>query len=120
MTSQGVIRAAETTGSGGGSAAAERGQTAHELRRTLGVRLEIVVAGGVDTPATALTVLEAGDDAVGYFIAFITRGPAFPGSAVRGSMRSTGAGSDALPISAHAPEPRTRSGGWVPSSPSRH
>jgi dihydroorotate dehydrogenase len=58
---------------------AERGQTVHELRRTLGVRLGIVATGGVDTPAKALAVLEAGADAVGCFTAFITRGPAFPG-----------------------------------------
>jgi dihydroorotate dehydrogenase len=50
-----------------------------ELRGTVGSRMGIIATGGVDTPAKALAVLEAGADAVGCFTAFITRGPAFPG-----------------------------------------
>ena len=49
-----------------------------ELRGTVGSRLGIIATGGVDTPAKALALLEAGADAVGCFTAFITRGPAFP------------------------------------------
>jgi dihydroorotate dehydrogenase len=53
-------------------------ETVRELRRTVGTRMGIIATGGVDTPAKALGVLEAGADAVGCFTAFITRGPSFP------------------------------------------
>lgn len=49
-----------------------------ELRQALGPRLGLIATGGVDTPARALAALEAGADAVSYFTAFVTRGPALP------------------------------------------
>ena len=48
------------------------------LRRILGPRLALVATGGIDSPDRALAALEAGADAVGYFTAFITRGPTLP------------------------------------------
>jgi len=49
--------------------------TIRELRQTAGPRLDLIATGGIDSPAKALAVLEAGADALGYFAAFITRGP---------------------------------------------
>ncbi|MBI2217896.1 MAG: hypothetical protein HYU51_11405 [Candidatus Rokubacteria bacterium] len=37
--------------------------------------LEIIATGGVDSPAKAIALLDAGARAVGYFTGFITRGP---------------------------------------------
>jgi dihydroorotate dehydrogenase subfamily 1 len=53
-------------------------ETVRELRQTAGARLGVIATGGIDTPAKALSALEAGADAVGCFTAFITRGPTFP------------------------------------------
>jgi dihydroorotate dehydrogenase len=53
-------------------------ETIRDLRRTVGPKKGLIATGGVDSPAKALTALEAGADAVGCFTAFITRGPAFP------------------------------------------
>lgn len=52
--------------------------TIRELRRTLGPRPGLIATGGIDTPAKAVAVMEAGADAIGYFTAFITRGPTLP------------------------------------------
>jgi dihydroorotate dehydrogenase (NAD+) catalytic subunit len=52
--------------------------TLANLRRTrarFGRALEIVATGGVDTPDKALALLREGATAVGYFTAFVTRGP---------------------------------------------
>jgi dihydroorotate dehydrogenase len=52
--------------------------TLDNLRRTrarFGDALEIIATGGVDTPAKALTLIEAGATACGYFTGFVTRGP---------------------------------------------
>ena len=48
------------------------------MRRTrarFGAALEIIGTGGVDAPAKAQALLDAGANAVGYFTGFITRGP---------------------------------------------
>lgn len=52
--------------------------TLDNLRRTrkrFGDALEIIATGGVDSPDKAATLLAEGARAVGYFTAFITRGP---------------------------------------------
>jgi dihydroorotate dehydrogenase len=52
--------------------------TLANLRRTrarFGADLDIIATGGVDSPESALALLRAGATAVGYFTAFITRGP---------------------------------------------
>jgi dihydroorotate dehydrogenase len=52
--------------------------TLANLRRTrarFGDALDIVATGGVDTPDKAAQLLDAGATAVGYFTAFVTRGP---------------------------------------------
>jgi dihydroorotate dehydrogenase len=52
--------------------------TLDHLRRTrarFGADLEIVATGGVDSPDKALTLMREGATAVGYFTAFVTRGP---------------------------------------------
>lgn len=52
--------------------------TLEHLRRTrtrFGTQLEIIATGGVDTPDKAITLLDEGANAVGYFTGFITRGP---------------------------------------------
>jgi dihydroorotate dehydrogenase len=43
--------------------------------RAFGDRLQLIATGGVDAPDKALTLLDAGATAVGYFTGFITRGP---------------------------------------------
>jgi dihydroorotate dehydrogenase len=47
-----------------------------ELRKTLGPDRILIATGGIDSPARALAALEAGADAVSYFTAFVTQGPA--------------------------------------------
>jgi dihydroorotate dehydrogenase len=52
--------------------------TLDNVRRTrarFGDALDIIGTGGVDAPEKALALLRAGATAVGYFTAFITRGP---------------------------------------------
>lgn len=52
--------------------------TLANLRRTrgrFGDALEIIATGGVDSAEKALTLLDEGANAVGYFTGFITRGP---------------------------------------------
>lgn len=49
--------------------------TVRRLRRTFGPGFSLIATGGIDSPGKALQALEAGADAVGYFTAFITRGP---------------------------------------------
>jgi dihydroorotate dehydrogenase len=52
--------------------------TRENLRRTrarFGSAIEIIATGGVDTPDKALALLREGATAVGYFTAFVTRGP---------------------------------------------
>jgi dihydroorotate dehydrogenase len=53
-------------------------RTIGDLRRLAGPRLALVATGGIDTPAKAVTAIEAGADAVSYFTAFVTRGPTLP------------------------------------------
>lgn len=50
--------------------------TIRNLRRTVGPDLGLIATGGIDSPAKALAAIEAGADAVAYFAAFITQGPA--------------------------------------------
>jgi dihydroorotate dehydrogenase len=53
--------------------------TLDNVRRTrarFGAGLDVIATGGVDAPDKALALLEAGATAVGYFTAFVTRGPA--------------------------------------------
>src|SRR5262249_49394268 len=45
------------------------------LRARFGDALEIIATGGIDSPAKALAVLDAGARACAYFSAFVTRGP---------------------------------------------
>ncbi len=52
--------------------------TIRELRRAVGPQIGLIATGGIDAPAKALAAIEAGADAVGYFTAFITRGPTLP------------------------------------------
>lgn len=52
--------------------------TLEHLRRTrarFGADLEIIATGGVDSPDKAFTLMREGATAVGYFTAFVTRGP---------------------------------------------
>ncbi len=52
--------------------------TLANIRRTrarFGDRLELIATGGIDAPDKARAVLDAGATAVGYFTAFVTRGP---------------------------------------------
>jgi dihydroorotate dehydrogenase len=49
--------------------------TVRELRGMLGPDRALIATGGIDTPAKAVAAITAGADAVGYFTAFITRGP---------------------------------------------
>jgi dihydroorotate dehydrogenase len=44
-------------------------------RRRFGDALELIATGGIDAPDKARAALDAGATAVGYFTAFITRGP---------------------------------------------
>jgi len=67
--------------------------TIRKLRRTLGPRFGLIATGGIDTPTKAIAVLEAGADAVGYFTAFITRGPTLPrriGEAILAALGARG------------------------------
>ncbi len=48
---------------------------ARRIRRRFGHSLQLIATGGIDAPEKALSVLEAGADACGYFTGFITRGP---------------------------------------------
>ena len=52
--------------------------TTRELRQALPARTGLIATGGVDSPAKAIALLEAGADAVSYFTAFVTRGPTLP------------------------------------------
>jgi len=52
--------------------------TVRELRRAIGSQIRLIATGGIDTPDKAVAALEAGADAVGYFTAFVTRGPTLP------------------------------------------
>lgn len=52
--------------------------TLENVRRTrakFGDAFDLIATGGVDTPDKALSLLDAGATAVGYFTGFITRGP---------------------------------------------
>jgi dihydroorotate dehydrogenase len=52
--------------------------TLENLRRTrgrFGSAIEIIATGGVDTPDKALALMREGATAIGYFTAFVTRGP---------------------------------------------
>jgi dihydroorotate dehydrogenase len=52
--------------------------TLANIRRTrarFGDRLELIATGGIDAPDKARAALDAGATAVGYFTAFVTRGP---------------------------------------------
>ena len=52
--------------------------TLANVRRTrarFGDRLELIATGGIDAPDKARAVLDAGATAIGYFTAFVTRGP---------------------------------------------
>jgi dihydroorotate dehydrogenase len=52
--------------------------TLDNVRRThqrFGTAIDIIGTGGVDSPDKALALLDAGATAIGYFTAFITRGP---------------------------------------------
>jgi dihydroorotate dehydrogenase len=44
-------------------------------RARFGDRLQLIATGGIDAPDKARAVLDAGATAVGYFTAFVTRGP---------------------------------------------
>jgi dihydroorotate dehydrogenase len=50
-------------------------ENVRRLRRRFGENLEIIATGGIDSPEKALSVLEAGANACGYFTGFISRGP---------------------------------------------
>jgi dihydroorotate dehydrogenase len=68
--------------------------TVRELRGRLGPRVGLIATGGIDSPAKAVAAIEAGADAVGYFTAFITRGPTLPrriGEALLAAMDARGA-----------------------------
>ena len=54
-----------------------------ELRGMLGPDRALIATGGIDTPAKAVAALAAGADAIGYFTAFITRGPTLPRADLR-------------------------------------
>lgn len=45
------------------------------IRQRFGESLQVIATGGIDAPEKALSLLEAGADACGYFTGFITRGP---------------------------------------------
>ena len=65
-------------GAGGLSGPEIFAATLANVRRTrarFGAALEIIGTGGVDAPAKAQALLDAGANAVGYFTGFITRGP---------------------------------------------
>jgi dihydroorotate dehydrogenase len=65
-------------GSGGLSGPEIFPATLENVRRTrarFGDRLELIATGGIDAPDKARAVLDAGAKGVGYFTAFITRGP---------------------------------------------
>lgn len=52
--------------------------TLANLRRTrarFGTAIDVIATGGVDAPDKAVTLLREGATAVGYFTAFVTRGP---------------------------------------------
>ncbi len=50
-------------------------ENVRRIRRRFGESLEIIATGGIDAPEKALSLLEAGANACGYFTGFITRGP---------------------------------------------
>lgn len=50
-------------------------ESVRRIRRRFGENLEIIATGGIDAPEKAVSVLEAGANACGYFTGFITRGP---------------------------------------------
>ncbi len=65
-------------GSGGLSGPALFATTLENVRRLrdrFGSNLEIIACGGIDDPAKACAVLEAGANACAYFTGFVTRGP---------------------------------------------
>ena len=62
--------------------------TIRDLRRSLGPRIGLIATGGVDSPAKALALLEAGADAVGCFTGFITQGPTLPRRICEGLLRA--------------------------------
>ena len=65
-------------GSGGLSGPEIFPATLANIRRTrarFGDRVELIATGGIDAPDKARAVLDAGATAVGYFTAFVTRGP---------------------------------------------
>ncbi|MBI4587294.1 MAG: hypothetical protein HY725_00525 [Candidatus Rokubacteria bacterium] len=45
------------------------------IRRRFGEQVEVIATGGIDAPEKALSVLEAGASACGYFTGFVSRGP---------------------------------------------
>jgi len=50
-------------------------ENVRNTRARFGDRLALIATGGIDAPDKARAVLDAGATAVGYFTAFITRGP---------------------------------------------
>ena len=50
-------------------------ENVRRIRRRFGQNLDIIATGGIDAPDKALSLLEAGATACGYFTGFITRGP---------------------------------------------
>ena len=50
-------------------------ENVRRIRQRFGENLEIIATGGIDAPEKAVSVLDAGANACGYFTAFITRGP---------------------------------------------
>lgn len=50
-------------------------ENVRRTRRRFGGAIDLIGTGGVDTPDKAVALLDAGATAVGYFTAFITRGP---------------------------------------------
>lgn len=50
-------------------------ENVRRFRRRFGETLDLIATGGIDAPDKALSLLEAGATACGYFTGFITRGP---------------------------------------------
>ena len=50
-------------------------ENVRRLRSRFGAEIEIIACGGIDDPAKARAVLDAGANACAYFTGFVTRGP---------------------------------------------
>ena len=50
-------------------------ENVRRLRARFGASIDLIATGGIDSPARARAVLEAGATACAYFTAFVTRGP---------------------------------------------